>query len=508
MTWGQIIKGFVGVAGGMTVVALAATLLSFAIAPMMGFGAALLLIGVAMLAAGVGIGLFGGGLMTLAGMTATSIVAIVASLGMLIRSLGEIIIYVVEFAIDLGMALISGISQLGPPLAVAVADLLIALLDTIYQYMDVFLQYGSLIVMEIMKGIGEWVPKIVDTGAKMIIDIIDGMTEAIRENGPVIVDSVMALLGEILLLVIYAGISMIDALFGWIPGVKKATTKIGETAEDYIRKNFGAKETGEDKGSEFATGLDNTENAVSKAVANLAKVGENGLAIDTMTLGENFGGGFASGIEKQSTLSKVVNAAKGMAKRAANAVANWLDMRSPSKLTEQQGEWFGEGLAEGIVNSTKRVSNSAKSLAMSAKESLDRFLDGFMPDDGTIIVKLDFDDEDFDPNDLDPGPIPIPVSMIPDTSMINGLIASVNATMRQNRSKDPTDFYNDLIRVMRDTFDNSEIIEILEEVNQGIKDGSVIVMDSRKVGESVQPYIKQIQDRNDIMKNRAKGLLI
>src|SRR5690606_6556416 len=130
------------------------------------------------------------------------------------------------------------------------------------RHLPEFLRLGVNIVIQLLEGIAEYVPMLVDQGLKTIIALIQGMSDAVRDNGPLLISTVLELLGEIVLLVIQAGVQTIDALFGWIPGVKEATAAIGSTAEQYIRDNFGAAEVAQEKSKEFVYGLRETEKNV------------------------------------------------------------------------------------------------------------------------------------------------------------------------------------------------------------------------------------------------------
>lgn len=492
MSWGTIIKAFFGIAGGLTVISLTAMALTPAIFSLLGFGAALLVMSVAMLAAGVGVGLFAAGLATLATLTAGSVAAIVSALALLILGLIDLIPAVVRFVGELGSALIKAIGDLIPPLVTTAVELLIHILTVIEKHLPEFLRLGINIVIQLIEGIGEYVPKLVDAGLKMVISLIEGMSEAIRDNGPMITSSVIELIGEILILVIDAGIQMVNALFGWIPGVKDATSAIGETAEKYIRDNFGAQDVGEDKGIEFAKAIERKKKEANSSGKALGEAAEKGIgSLDMLPIGEDFGAGFAGGIESKSTLSKVASAAWNMAKTAKDKVTSWLQIQSPSKAMFKDGGWFGEGFFQGIVDKTKRVGEGAKSLAVTAKESLNKFLDGFeLPEeDNELHFKAVVDYDKLDPNKF--GKVN-PMRVTPDTSYTNGLVTATKTSIRQNNNKTP-----------RESVNNSTSNEYKYDIHveaKGVSSRSEI----RKLAEAIQDEIKNINDRGRI--SRGEGV--
>lgn len=374
MTWGELAKGFIGLAGGLSILAGASLLLIPAVPSMLAFGAGLLIMGAAMLAAGAGVALFGTGLATLATMTAASIAAIVSTLSLLLQGLAELIPSAVRFLMELGSALISGIGKLVPQLVETIVVLIVKLLDSITEHLPRFLELGVTLIVQLIEGIGSYVPILVDEGVKAIISLIQGLSDAIRDNGPLLTSTILELLGEIIILVIDAGVQVVDALFGWIPGVKSATSKIGSSAEKYIRENFGAGEAGKDKGKEFAKFVESTKGAAESAGKKVGVAAKDGVSsVKMTTVGKNFGEGFASGIS--GSLDRVVGAAQRMANAAAETVRSWLDIHSPSRVTEKLGEHTGEGFAKGIDSKQQTVSKSAKKAAEAAKKGFNEALD-------------------------------------------------------------------------------------------------------------------------------------
>lgn len=358
MSWTQMLKGFVGLAGGMTVLAVASMLLSPAILPMLGFGAALLAIGIAVTLAGAGIALFGVGLTTLATLTATSVGAIITALGMLIRGLGTLIVDVVKFVVDLGSALLGGIATLIPELIIAAGSIIIALIETLAKNTPRFVDAGFNIVIGILTGIKEKAPELIMAAFEMIVALIDGMADALEENGTDIVNSMVRLMGEVIIVVIEAGISMIEALFGWIPGIEKATAKIGDTAEDYIREHFGAEEVGVDKGEEFITGLESTSPRIKTTAEKIALQGMEGAgSVDYTNTGVNMGANLNTGfINHRDLLNTTGIEVAQSGKKGADSV----------DLTET-GETLGEELNKGLDKQNRSLNTTGTKIAESSK---------------------------------------------------------------------------------------------------------------------------------------------
>lgn len=535
MQLNTLVQGILGLGAGLAVLAGVSLLLSPAVLPMLGFAAALMLMGSAVVAVGVGIGALASGLTILAALTATGVAAIISSLGLLVKGFVMLIPEIVTLIVQLGVALLDGLTVLVPKLIDCVVKIVMSLLETLTKHLPQFIAMGVTLMVQLIDGFGQALPIVIDAGLRFIVNVISGLAQGIRDNGPLLINAVMELIGEIIIIVVQAGLSIIDAMFGWIPGVKKVTSSIGETATGYIRENFKAKDVGNEKGgefagalsgtagkagsaglavgqagqagmdgvqtagagagagNEFAGGISGTAGAVAGAGTAIANAGKNAAgSVDMTSTGSWFGQGFANGIKNAA--GSVVSAAKNMATSAANTVKSWLDINSPSRVTMGLGGFFGEGLAVGIDGETKSVSESAKGLAVQATESLNQFLDGFgLPeDDNELRFKAVVDYDKLDPNKF--GNIaPIPVQ--PDTSVTTGTIMATRAREIQNDVNNPT------------TPESSGLVkELLSDIKNSINKLDpnkpvYLIMNDKVFGQSVN---KTVADNYDLTYMKAE----
>ena len=86
-----------------------------------------------------------------------------------------------------------------------------------------------------------------------------------------------------------------------------------------------------------------------------------GLPQKMLEIGGNIIAGFTQGISQG--IGWVAQAAKNVALSFLNTFKAMLGIHSPSKVMEQQGEYIGLGLAEGITNSTSVVQRAMENLA-------------------------------------------------------------------------------------------------------------------------------------------------
>jgi tape measure domain-containing protein len=300
MSWGVLVKGLVGLAGILLIVGGAALLLAPAVVPLLGFAAAIGLLGLAMLLGGLGMSLFATGLVTLATMTAASITTIVATLGSLIMGISTLIPLAVNFIVNLIVQIIQAVANKIPVVVSIFAEMLIKVLNKIAEYIPMIVDAAVKIITNFLDALAQNLPKIVDSAAKLMVAFVNGLADAVDQNGPAFIAAVMRLMGEVALLVVQAGVTMIQALFGWIPGVKDATAQIGASAEQTIRDTFGAYDVGTQKGIDFANGINGQTTGANTAGANLANSGKSGASSpDFTTPGAQKGMDYIAGLNSQ-----------------------------------------------------------------------------------------------------------------------------------------------------------------------------------------------------------------
>jgi tape measure domain-containing protein len=363
MSWGALLKGITGFALAILVIGGVAALLGLAAAPMLAFGAAVAVIGLAMMLGGVGMSLFSTGLVALAAMSSAAITTIIATLATLIAGFASLIPIAAEFVVKL--------------------------------------------IIGIINAIAKHLPELIDSAANLVASFIDGLANAIEKYGPKILVGVMRIIAQILILIIKAGAIAVRALFSWIPGVEKATKKIGETAEKTIKDAFDAEGIGEEKGQDFATGLGSKTGEAETAGKTLSGAGKTGTdSPDFKFPGMEKGQEFVLGLSGQSgdaqtAGTKVANAGKtgasnpnfkipgveqgsefvlglgsktGDAQTAGEKVANAGKTGAGSVSLHQTGINFAAGFASGIVDQTPNVQTASEVMAQAAKNRAERYL--------------------------------------------------------------------------------------------------------------------------------------
>jgi tape measure domain-containing protein len=324
MSWGALLKGFTGLALAILILGGAAALLTPIIPSLVAFGLGIMAVGAGMALAGGAFVLFGMGLATLATLSAGAVTTIVAVLGTLLVGFASLIPTAVDFVVKLVVQIAQAIAANTPAVVDALGKFIVALIN----------------------GLATWLPPILIAATNFIVKLVDGMATALQNNGQPLIDAVMHLVGEILIVIIEAGVAVINALFGWIPGVKSATSEIGATATQTIRDTFGASEVGNEKGKEFAGGINGTNSVVRTAGTNLALAGKGGAGSVDMT---------GTGAQKGQSFSQA------MAAKAMTAAGAGKTLATGGKTGAAGVDMTGTGSANGqeFVNALAGKSGAA-----------------------------------------------------------------------------------------------------------------------------------------------------
>lgn len=169
------------------------------------------------------------------------------------------------------------------------------------------------------------------------------------------------------------------------PKAKKAAEELREQAEEGLEPDGSEKEAGENFGKGYAAGIEGKgqKQAVTDATKILAQTAEDSLneaqeshspSKVAITSGEYFGQGYANGIENKE--EAVWQKAMNLAKKAIEALKKGQEEGSPSKLTYQSGVYFTQGYINGISSMTKDVVKSVKDMVKAATKeasNLDNF---------------------------------------------------------------------------------------------------------------------------------------
>jgi tape measure domain-containing protein len=333
MSWSEIVKGLATLAGVFLVIGIAGALLTPVIPTLLGLGVAIALIGVGLLAAGVGILAFSLAVTALSisgAALVTTIVSIVAGLVGLIPTIAK--------EVGLGLVVIAGvIANSGEAITQAIVAILLALLNAIIKVTPVLGEAILKLVLEILDVLEAAVPRLLEVGIRLILALLKGIRDNIRE------------------ITVVAG----DILVNFIKGMQDNQPKVLKAGVDFI--------------------ISFIENLAKTIRGESERLGAAGGDLATAII-EGMAKGLLGGA------NKVAKAARDVAKQALNAAKDFLGIASPSKEAELLGAFTTEGMAIGIIKTIGAVTKASATVGDETLKALRKSLS-----DVSSLVGADMD---------------------------------------------------------------------------------------------------------------------
>lgn len=302
-------------AGVFAVFGAAAFLLAPVVPVMIALGAAVALLGVGMLAAGAGVLAFSVGLTALAAAGGAGTAAIVG----IVSGLIGLIPMVME---EIGKGLIAFaevIATAGPAITEALVTVLNSLIDAIIEVSPRIVDTLLSMLVMMYNALADYVPQMVDAGLRLLTGVLDGIADNI--------DDVIA--------------SATDVAVAFIEGIGDNLPRIINAGVAMILKFING----------VATAIDEHSAALGEAGANLAVAIVQGMVR-----------GLASGI------GVIAEAAKDVAGSALNAAKGVLGIESPSKEFEKIGNYVNDGFRKGLDGNKDQVWKSFNDLKAMLKD--------------------------------------------------------------------------------------------------------------------------------------------
>lgn len=343
MSWGDIAKGLLALAGVFLIVGVASAALSEAIPSILGLAGGIALLGLGLAAIGAGVYLFATGLqiLALAGTGAAAAIAalvttainllplIATALGKTLVALAEAIVKAAPALLAASIAMIDGlltaINIEGPKIIDTFGNLLLKLTSKLAQIVPQIATNALKMMTGFFKAVGDNAPRVIGAFTTMIVKLLD----AAAHNAPrfipaavhlivVFLNGIASKMGDI----ITAGANLV---IKFIQGLGQNANRIVDAAGQTILK--------------FLQGIDASVNKYEsqiiaeggKIAADLIKGLAVGIAEAPIKLGEKLGGGLLSGFNKIT------------------------GRKSPAKEFIKAGKDINEGLRLGLVGSQKGV---------------------------------------------------------------------------------------------------------------------------------------------------------
>ena len=201
---GTILKGLVGLAGAFVVIGYAASIMSAAEIPLLGFAGALALIGVASLAFGAGLMLAGIGLASLVSAVRVGVEVVKESFDVLLDALTKTLKRVIKLLPELLEAVAEGIARFASTLAShapeiigSIADMLLVALDKLQVIVPKLANLIVTIIGEVLSLVSTRASEFVDKLITIFIAVVNGLAARMPEIVTALTNMVSALVGAL-----------------------------------------------------------------------------------------------------------------------------------------------------------------------------------------------------------------------------------------------------------------------------------------------------------------------
>lgn len=377
MSLAEIGKGLLALAGAFAVIGVAGLLLAPIVPVLLALGAAILLLSTGVLACGVGITALATGMTALAVAGTAGIMALVFAIEALLSLIPQIAVKMGEGFVAMLMA----IGNMSEGVCTAVVQILLAVIDALVQVIPPFVNAVLLFITTALEAIAEYTPRIVQAGIDIVIGLIEGLAQGIDENADRIKDALTDLFNSLIELALtLLGIHSPSTVF------KDMGTNI---IQGLINGLEGMAEELWSKAGEIVNGLSDkaseAKDKVLKVISDSLSTMKSKVA-DFKEVGKNLIGGLKQGITEYA--DKAVSAAKCVVSDAVSAAKNLLGIHSPSKVFSEIGRFTDEGFALGLSKNADSVIDATESVGMGALSALSATIAGIAD-----ILATDIDTE-------------------------------------------------------------------------------------------------------------------
>lgn len=229
MTWGNIAKGLVTLAGAFAVIGIAGLLLSPIIPAILALSGAFALLGISVLGIGAGLALAGigltaiaAGLTALAGAAAAGATAIVAAITIIVTGVIDLIPTITSKIGEAILAICSVISDCAPQIAESLLTLVAEVLSAGATYIPQIVDSLMTLLIGVLESLATRIPELVSVAIEVIAAFFQGVIDALSGFS---FESLVKTIGGIGLM---AGLmAALSAIVGMIPGAMAGVIGMG-----------------------------------------------------------------------------------------------------------------------------------------------------------------------------------------------------------------------------------------------------------------------------------------
>ena len=290
----------------------------------------------------------------------------------LLTGLGQALPELIPAAIEAILTLISTFIENLPMLIQSGIDLMIGLAEGLINAIPIIIEKVPEIIDNILATIIDLLPLIIDAGVELFTSLVEELPTIINNIVavlPDIIENIINTIGTLVPLIVDAGIKLLVALVDNLPaiinGIVAAIPKIMNSIINALVNNIPIIiSAGVKLLTALITNLPTIIATIVRAMPQIISgiVGALGKGVSSLAgVGLDLVKGLWNGIKNAGTWLK--NQIKGWAKGILNSVKSVFKIGSPSKLfADDVGKWIPIGLAEGIEDNTKSVSEAMEEL--------------------------------------------------------------------------------------------------------------------------------------------------
>lgn len=305
MSWEEIAKGFIVLAGAFAIIGVAGLLLTPVVPVLIAFGGAVALMGLGMLSAGAGMILMAAGISALAVAGTASSLAVVAIVTALVGLIPQVMIQIAKGI----QAFTETLASSAPAIFKAMSTVMVSMLTAMRKIVPKIISLLLDLIVTLVQKIAAAVPKFVSAG----FQIIRGFLAGIASN-----------IGRI--------VTMASTIIvNFLNGISKNQGRIIDAGVKLIISFING----------MASAIRNNSKAMGAAGANLATAIVQGMAQ-----------GLAAGA------GVIAAKARDVARGALNAAKSALGIHSPSKEFEKVGKFVNDGFLKGLQGNSSQITDA------------------------------------------------------------------------------------------------------------------------------------------------------
>lgn len=184
MSWGEIVKGLITIAGAFTIVGIAGSVLGSLIGPILAVSGAITLLGIGCLAAGAGIMMFAAGFTALATAGAAGATAFIAAITVIIVGLLQLIPSIIDGITAAIVAICNVIIRSAPAIGEAIKALVLTAVDVFVECIPALADGLFKMLLGVLDALAKYAPKIVSKLFEILIGIAESASTALGEIDP------------------------------------------------------------------------------------------------------------------------------------------------------------------------------------------------------------------------------------------------------------------------------------------------------------------------------------